>query len=258
MNVIGTSYFDTWANYQVGYDILSTDQEQGYHSIRVYGVLNVTGNNISWSSGTARVLDNTVGIGTYYGNGSYTLVSKDINVYADNEGHCSVYLDGSIDTTYKSGSTGGTAVLPDISRFPILISGSDFKDNENPVFNIGAYGNYNIRVRLEYGGQPYAQRDLTNKYSQVYTLELTDEERETLRGFMTGNSIPIREVVCAVQNGQEVHWSWGDYTMTKSSNYVRIRVNNQWRYAIPYVRINGQWKQAKPYIRVNNNWKEGI
>lgn len=258
MNVIATSYFDNYANYQLGWDLLSTNLEVGYHTIRIYGVLNVTGNNISWSSGTARILDTVANIGTYYSNGSYTLVTKDQIVYINDQGQASMYVDGSINTTYKSGSCGGDVILPDVQRFPTLINGTDFKDNENPVFNIKAYGNYDIRVRLEYGGNPYAQRNLTSKNSQVYTLELTDNERETLRGLMTGDSMVIKEVVVAVQNGQEVNWSAKEYTMTKGSNYFRIRVNNAWKSAIPYVRVNGQWKQAKPYLRINNNWKEGI
>lgn len=238
--------------------MLSTNTAGGYHTIRVYGVLNVTNNYIAWSRGTARVWDNTVGIGTYYSKGSYTLVSKDINVYCDNNGHASVYVDGSLDTTFVSGSTGGTAYLPDIPRYPILNSGKDFKDNENPVFNITAYGAYNIRVRLEASGASRVSRDLSTKNSTVYTLELTTQERETLRNLMTGDSLTVRYVVCAVNNGSEIAWSWKDYKMTKGSRGARLKINGQFKEAIPYVRVNGQWKEAIPYIRVNNQWKEGI
>ncbi len=38
---------------------------------------------------------------------------------------------------------------------------------------------------------------------------------------------------------------------------LRIRVNGEWKKAIPYVRVNGEWKKAKAYIRVNNEWKKG-
>lgn len=258
MNVIATSYFDTYANYQIGWDLLSTNLEVGYHTIRIYGVLNVTGNNISWSSGTASILDTVANIGTYYSNGSYTLVTRDQVVYINDQGQASIYVNGAINTTYKSGFCEGDAILPDTPRYPTLINGTDFKDNENPVFNIKAYGNYDIRVRLEYGGNPYAQRNLTSKNSQEYTLELTDNERETLRGLMTGDSLTLSEVVATLQNGQEIYWSAKNYTMTKGSSYVNLRVNNSWKKAIPYVRVNGQWKEAIPYVRVNSNWKEGI
>lgn len=242
----------------MGYDLLSTNTQDGYHTIRLYGVLNVTNNYISWSRGTARVWDNIVGIGTYYSKGSYTLVSKDINVYCDNNGHASVYADGSLDTTFVSGSTGGTAYLPDIPRSPILNSGKNFKDNENPVFNITGYGTYPIRVRLEAAGASRVSRDLNTKNSVVYTMELTDEERTLLRSLMTGDSLTVRYVVCGMNGNTEVSWSWKDYTMIKGSRGARIRVNGQWKEAIPYVRVNGQWKETIPYMRVNNQWKEGI
>lgn len=200
-----------------------------------------------------------MGIGTYYGKGSYTLVQKDINVYCDSNGHCSRYIDGSLNTTFVSGSTGGTAYLPDISRLPILNSGKDFKDNENPVYNITAFGTYELKVKLEAGGNTsLATRTLGTRNSTVYTLQLTEAERNTLRNMMTGNSLTVRYTVCAVQNGQEISWSYKDYKMTKGSHYIKSRINGQWKDSIPYVRVNGQWKEAVPYVRVNGQWKEGI
>lgn len=146
-----------------------------------------------------------------------------------------------------------------IQRYPILASGKDFKDNENPVYNITAFGTYPIRVKLEAGGNSsLAIRDLTSKNSQTYTMELTDSERNTLREMMTGDSLTVRYTVCALQNGNEISWNYKDYKMTKGSHYAKIRINGQWKDAISYVRINGQWKEAIPYIRINGQWKEGI
>ena len=259
MNVLGTAYMNG-CNYQVGYDLLSTNQAGGYHTLRVYGVLNVTNNYISWSRGTARVWDKTVGIGTYYGRGSYTLVSTDINAYCDASGNVSVYIGGNLDTSFvSSGEVGGTAYLPNIPRYPVLNSGSNFKDTENPVFNITAYGAYPIRVKLEAGGNAQLiTRDLSSRNSQVYTLTLTSEERELLRSLTSGNTLAVRETVCAMSGKTELSVSYKDYTMIKTAGLSEIRVNGQWKQATPYVRVNGQWKQATPYTRVNNQWKEGI
>lgn len=238
---------------------MGTNTAGGYHTLRCYGVLNVTNNYIAWTRGTARVKDTTVGIGTYYGKGSYTLVTQDINVYCDSSGNVSTYIDGALNTTFVSGSTGGTAYLPNIPRLPILSSGKNFKDNENPVYNITAYGAYPIRVKLEAGGNTsLAVRNLTNKNSQTYTMVLTDAERDTLRSMLTGSSLTVRYTVCALQNGNEISWSFKDYKMTKGSRGARITINGQTKEAIPYVRVNGQWKEATAYIRVNNQWKEGI
>ena len=258
MNVVGTRYFEG-CNIQIGYDILGTNQTAGYHTLRIYLVLNVTNYWVSWTRGTARVWDVVNTIGTYYERGSYTLVYKDVDIYCDANGHASVYMDGSLDTTWISGAVDGTAVLPDIARTPILNSGSDFKDNENPVYDITAFGNYDLRVKLEAANIPnLIIRDLTTKYSTRYTLELTDEERRTLRNLMTGDSLEVKELVCGMQNGVEISSYERKYKMTKGSHYVSVRVNGQWKDCIPYVRVNGEWKEAVPNIRVNGQWKEGI
>lgn len=168
-------------------------------------------------------------------------------------------MDGSLDTTWISGSVGGTAVLPDISRTPILNSGSDFKDNENPVYNITAYGNYDLRVKLEAAGiANLIIRDLSTKNSTIYTLELTDEERRTLRNLMTGDSLEVKELVCGMQDGREISSYQRIYHMTKGSHYISVRVNGEWKDSIAYVRVNGEWKEAVPNIRINGQWKEGI
>lgn len=38
---------------------------------------------------------------------------------------------------------------------------------------------------------------------------------------------------------------------------IRIRVNNEWKKAYPYVRVNNEWKKAKAYVRVSGEWKKG-
>lgn len=135
----------------------------------------------------------------------------------------------------------------------------NFKDTENPTLDITAYNTYPLRVKLEAGGNPsLITRDLTSKGSQSYTIELTQAERDSLRSLMTGDTLPVRETVCALQNGAEISWSYKDYTMTKGNRGARILVNGTWKEAIPYVGVNGQWKEAITYVGVNNQWKEGI
>lgn len=75
---------------------------------------------------------------------------------------------------------------------------------------------------------------------------------------MTGDSLDVRMTVCAIDNGNEISWSYQDVKMIKGSHYVKVRVNGVWKDAIPYIRVNGTWKEAVPYIRVNGSWKEGI
>ena len=80
-------------------------------------MLNVTNNYISWSSGTARVWDTTVSIGTYYSKGSYTLVSKTVTLtHNSSTGKYSTTVTGALNTTFVSGSCSGTMTLPTIPR----------------------------------------------------------------------------------------------------------------------------------------------
>lgn len=135
----------------------------------------------------------------------------------------------------------------------------NFKDTENPTLDITAYNTYPLRVKLEAGGNPQLiTRDLTGKGSQSYTIELTQEERDTLRSLMTGDYLNVRETVCAMSGNTELSASYKDYKMTKGNRGARILVNGTWKEAIPYVGVNGQWKEAISYIGVNGTWKEGI
>lgn len=112
---INTVYL-SGCNYQVKYDLVSQSVANNTSTIKVYGVLNVTNNYVSWSSGTAQVYNTSVGIGTYYSRGSYTLVQETVTITHNDDGTKSVYVGGSLNTTFVSGSTGGTIKLPTIAR----------------------------------------------------------------------------------------------------------------------------------------------
>lgn len=36
---------------------------------------------------------------------------------------------------------------------------------------------------------------------------------------------------------------------------IRVKVNGQWKQAVPYIREDGQWKQAVPYAKHEGAWK---
>ena len=42
-------------------------------------------------------------------------------------------------------------------------------------------------------------------------------------------------------------------------DYVNyIKVNGEWKKAVPYVNVNGEWKKAIPYVNVNDTWIECV
>lgn len=195
----------------------------------------------------------------YYGAGTHTLISNQYWVTHDSDGSKTEIFSWWFNSSIGNRSGSGALELTKINRYPVLKEGMDFKDNENPTLDITAYGTYQIRVKIEAGGDTrLAIRDLTNRESQKYTVVFTQEERESLREKMTGDSLDVRETVCALENGREISWNWKDYKMTKGNRGGRILVNGQWKEATPYVGINGQWKEAISYVGVNNQWKEVV
>lgn len=215
MNVVGTISL-TGCNYQVGYDLLSQNTAGNYSTIRFYGVLNVTNNYIAWSRGTASVWGASNNLSTRYNKGSYTVVQQDVNLYHDNNGNYSATLSGTLSTTFVSGTASGNFSLPKINRYPILQSGQNFTDEENPTIKFTSYGTFSLRAKLEAGGNSQLiTRDLSSTTATSYTFELTDEERETLRKLIpTSNSLQVKETICAMSGNTELNASSATYTMT--------------------------------------------
>lgn len=188
-----------------------------------------------------------------------------INVTHNDDGNLSGYAyayftkGGTSSYTPNSGGvSNGWTGLTRIARYPVLNSGMNFTDRTNPTLNITAYGTYPLRVKLEAGGNTsLITRDLSSRNSQSYTIQLTDAERKLLRSKSAdGETLAVRETVCAMNGSTELSASYRDYTMTIVRKPVKVMRDGSWVNAFPYVRVNGEWKEAKPYIRNNDSWKE--
>ena len=44
------------------------------------------------------------------------------------------------------------------------------------------------------------------------------------------------------------------YNGTVTTKQMYIKVDGQWKEAIPYIKVNGQWKIATPYIKSGTKW----
>ena len=137
MTTVDTKSVGSYAEYKIGYDLISTNTDQGYHTITCYGVLNVTGNDWSAYEINASVAGKTQYIGYhYYSRGSHTLVSKDVNVYANDQGKCTYSFGGQLTSNYQSSAwASGTITLPDIPRSSIPTINN--QTTNQPNFNIG-------------------------------------------------------------------------------------------------------------------------
>lgn len=191
MQVVATSYFDTWANYQVGYDLISQSVANNTSTVKFYGVLNVTGNNISWSWATASVWSTSTGIGSSYGRGSHTVVSQEVTIYHNNDGTYSGTLSGTLSSSYTGGTASGTFTLPKINRIAVVSAVSDFNDETNPTITFTNPAGYNINAFMKVGNTDIATESHIPS-TGTYTFSLTDAQRNQLRQLCTGTSLSVR------------------------------------------------------------------
>lgn len=210
--ILGTTYLNG-CNYQLGYDLLGQNIAGNYSTVRLYGILNVTNNYISWSRGTASVHTASTGIGTYYSKGSYTLISADFNFYHDNKGEFSSDIGASLSTTFVSGSTSGRLTLPTIPRQANITECNNFTDEEDPKLKFSNPGGFTLNARLEFAGTRIQRDNIPNTGN--YIFELTEEEKTLLRNKCASNSMTVRYVIATKIDGKtESYWSFVDKTMT--------------------------------------------
>lgn len=160
-------------------------------------------------------------IRSYNGSNTVTLRSGSLTIPHNNDGSKSISFSFSVTDnagkTYTPGnaSASGSMTLTKIARYPVLTSGTNFTDETNPTLKFTNYGVFNVRVKLEAGGNTsLITRDIS-KNATSYTFNLTEEERNELRALCpNSNSLSVRETVCAVNGTTEVNASYKDYTMT--------------------------------------------
>ena len=173
------------------------------------GTLNINGDNRAWS---------------YYGSISNSWVSVysfSITVPHENDGSKSCYIGGSVtgpSGTSLSGHTSSgyqTVTLDKINRYPSISSATNFTDEENPTITFVNYGTFNIRVKIEAGGNTQLIIRDISKTLTSYTFELTDDERNVLRSLTpNNNSLSVRLTVCAMNGNTELSASYLERTMT--------------------------------------------
>ena len=207
-NNYGTYY------YILSYDLLSQSTANNTSTIRIYGRLSLPV-YISWSRGSASVHTSTFGLSTYYSAGDHQIGYTDTTVAHNNDGTGSVYIGGSISTSYlMNGSCGGTITLPTIARVANVTSAQDFNDEGNPTITYTNPGGFRLNARLEFASTTIQRDNIPNTGS--YTFNLTNAERELLRSKTpNSNTMTVREVIATCYSGTtESAWSWQDKKMT--------------------------------------------
>ena len=214
MQVVATSYFDTWANYQVGYDLISQSVANNTSTVRFYGVLNVTGNNISWSWANASVWGTTWGLAGSYGKGSHTVVYEDVTITHRNDGTYSGTLSGTLSSSYTGGTASGTFTLPKIDRIAVVSAVTDFNDETNPTITFTNPAGFTINAFLKVGDTDIATASNIPS-TGTYTFSLTAAQRNQLRQLCTGQTLSVRVGIRTLNSGGTILGAtYKDKTMT--------------------------------------------
>lgn len=214
MQVVATSYFDTWANYQVGYDLISQSVANNTSTVRFYGVLNVTGNNISWAWANASVWGTTWGLAGSYGKGSHTVVYEDVTITHRNDGTYSGTLSGTLSSSYTGGTASGTFTLPKIDRIAVVSAVTDFNDETNPTITFTNPAGFTINAFLKVGDTDIATASNIPS-TGTYTFSLTDAQRNQLRQLCTGQTLSVRVGIRTLNSGGTILGAtYKDKTMT--------------------------------------------
>ena len=194
-------------------------------------------NRSGWSSSTASTLtiywhDNrenydryvaSVGIATLSAGGSRS-ASGTINVTHNDDGNLSGYAYASFSkggtSSYTPSSNGVTTAwtgLTYIPRYATMTGASSFTDIQNPSFTYSNPRNLTMSAWLEINpvGTHYAERTITNGgTSGTYTWQLTEEERNDLRGEIPNSKTGTCRIGILSTIGSSTSASYRDVTYT--------------------------------------------
>lgn len=218
---LGTLSGSYKTTYTVTWSLLSQSTSNNTSTIRLTATL-YTGNSTTISSSYSTfVLDGTtVYSGAYSKNGAGNVFvkTKDITVKHNNDGSFPGRSVSFSTNDYVMGNQSGSGTISGVSsiaRYPVLTSGQNFTDEENPTLTFTNPAKiYPIRVKLEAGGNTQLITRDIDKSSTSYTFNLTEEERNKLRELATTNSLSVVQTVCAMNGETELSSSYKTYTMT--------------------------------------------
>ena len=104
--------------FEAAYDVLEQSVKGNYSKVRYYGILHVTNNYVSWSSGSAYVyFSGNVQLGTYYSKGDYTVVQYEHINQHNSDGSLTIGVNFGLSSSFTSGGkTDVPVTFPPISR----------------------------------------------------------------------------------------------------------------------------------------------
>ncbi len=146
-------------------------------------------------NGSTQSASGTISYPTYIDGGSWLqLYSKTFTVAHNSDGSKTTSISSSFnssDFTPSSASASGSMTLTTIPRKATITSGTDFTDETNPTINFSNPGNFNLEPYINFwknGTLVLSIKRSIAKYSSPYKWNLTDNERNSIREFMSSEN----------------------------------------------------------------------
>ena len=186
---VGFNYSSFYYAYILRWQLLSQDQINNRSTIRVQASIYVGTSYISWTRGSASLYNSSFDLSNTYYQGETIVNTQDITVQHDSNGNASIYIGGSINTTFvMSGNCGGTITLPQIhTNAPSISLSNKTVAEESATFNYSTNSTLDsLQGRLN--GGSWQKIAMTNP---ITLSNLTDDTNYTyqIRGKKASNQI---------------------------------------------------------------------
>ena len=197
------------------------------------------------ATGTTNLVENADG--TYY-KGETTLQSRSATIThsADGSGSGSISTSFASDPWGWSASAAATFSLPKINRYAVTNSATGSNIEENFSVNYTKYvSSYTYKLRISRPGIEaletinYPTSGTTFTLSKATIERLFDVYPDT-NTFNLGFAVETWNGSTKLSAGNEKTIS-----CTKTDRIGRLRINGEWKKAIPYTRINNEWKRGR-------------
>ena len=260
MTEVARNTLDSYGNaIVVGYDILS--QQNNQTTYRRYVVLHVVnGGSITFGASNRSVSfwvpDKTNGLNYTYYSGDHTVLSQDVTVSHDSQGYHTENIYGNLYGGFVNWDFSASVQFPRIANIASITSftGDTIAGPFKATFTATDGYTYKLRISIPY---VYELQKYDN-YVSGTEVTLNETSLAYIRNYTNQSTVQIGGVIETYKDGNFVGESVELMIYPRTASGVHLRINNEWKEAIPYVRINGAWKEATPYVRINNQWKEGI
>ena len=254
-NFSGSSHVHLVLTYET-----TANQRQNTSStkLRLYAVTD-SGWSGNAGSFTAKINSTTIYNSSMHFEGEVYLGNVVVSQTHDNYGRASINwsCSGVSSGPQGSASANGTLTLPQIDRITRIntFTGTDIEKQFTATYTQVSDGVIN-KIKLYVDGNALETRNCTSGVP----FYLSESSKQQIYAYAREHhltTIPINAKILTYVGDTRIGNS-STLTVNIQSSSVHIKVNNEWKTAVPYVRVNGEWKLATAYTRINGEWRQNV